>query len=852
MAINRRLTRSFGWLDDARRDVVYAARLLRRSPAFTAITMLTLVLGIGANVAVFSVVNAVVLRPLPVSHPENLVELLFKFPGDPRLNMYWWKDYERLRDGNHVFANVLAVSLDHRQVAAGTRAPEVLACMYVGGEFFDVLGLHPSIGRLIAPEHARIGAPESAVAVISWSYWQSRFNSDTRVIGTTVTIDRVPMRIIGVAPREFLGLQLGLEPPVYLPIAAEPLLQQPSRLSDGTLTVAIFGRLRPGVSPEAATAEVRVLDRPRRERYAERLRDPRFLQVPIDVVPAAGGITLYAPNLRDRFAAALSWTMAAVGLLLLIACINVASLLLARGAARQREMAIRMAIGAGRLRLVRQLLAESLLLAACAGALGVGLAFAATGPLARFLASGRAPVGVPEGLRISVAIDVRVLLFAVAAAIVVGVVVGLVPALRAFASSGGPSPSLRATGSAAETRRARAFGQWLVVAQVGLSVVLLSAATLFTRYLTQLRTVGVGFDSAPVLQLKLDPSRSGRTPQQLAPLYLELVHRLAALPGIHSASFSAMTPISGAAGRLFVSVDGFDERPEDRRRVSINNVAPGYFETLSTPFIAGRDFQPADAGAARVAIVNHALAARYFGTSSPIGRHFRFEGQPRPLEIVGVVADAKYLDLHETAPPTAYMNALQGLGGNPPIILLRSDVAPSSVVRDARLAAEAVLPNVPLTVEPLRQQIDASLLPERLIATLSVLFGGLAAVLVAIGLYGLLSYMVERRTNEIGIRVALGATSRDIALMVCAGVVPLVLGGFALGAPIALVSKVYAGQLLTLVAATQAEAPITIPASAVWPMAGAGAAMIAVALVATWFPARRATRVDPIEALRSE
>jgi predicted permease len=407
-------------------------------------------------------------------------------------------------------------------------------------------------------------------------------------------------------------------------------------------------------------------------------------------------------------------------------------------------------------------------------------------------------------------------------------------------------------GAASETRSARAFGQGLVVAQVGLSVVLVSAAVLFVRHLVELRTVGVGFESQSVLQVKLDLSRSGRKPEERAPLYQQLVQRMAALPGIHSASFSAITPISGAAGRLFVSVDGFVERPEDRRRVSLNDVAPGYFETLSTPFVAGRDFQAADAGGPRVAIVNQAMARHYFGASNPIGHHFTFEGQARPLEIVGVVADAKYLDLHETPPRTAYTNALQGFGSTTPTFLLRTEVPPLSVVPDVRRAVDAVLSNVPLSVQTLREQLDASILPERLIAMLSALLGALAAVLVAIGLYGLLSYMVERRINEIGIRIALGATRRDIVLMVGAGALPLVFGGFAVGAPIALVAKVYAGKVLTLVAATQAQAPITLPASAAWPIVGAAGAMIAVALIASCIPARRATKVDPIEALRFE
>jgi len=841
--------RSLRWMNDTRLDLSYALRFLRRSPGFTTITVLTLALGIGANVAVFTLINAVMLRPLPVRHPENLVELLFRFPGDPRLNSYWWMDYERLRDGNHVFSNLMAVSLDRRQVSSDALAPEVVPCMYVGGEFFDVLGIRPAMGRLIGPENARAGTQDSAVAVISWSYWQRRFNLDPRIVGTTLLIDRVATRIVGVAPRGFFGLQPGIEPPVWLPLAVEPLLQNPSRLSNGTLPVAIFGRLEPGVSLDRATAEVRVLDRPRRERLAERIKDRRFLDAQVDVVPAAAGITMYAPSLGDRFGSALSWTMTAVAVLLVIACVNVASLLLARGAARQREMAVRVALGAGRLRIFRQLVTESVLLATFGGALGVLLAYGAAGMLARFLASGRAPVGVPDGLQIAAHVDARVLLFAVGTAMATGVLVGLVPAWHAFTSS--PSTSLRAIGAASETRSTRRFGQALVVAQVGLSVVLLSAATLFVRYLVELRTVGVGFESQSVLQVRVDVSRGGRQPEERARVFQELVQRMGAIPGVHSASFAGMTPISGAAGRQFVTVDGVVERPEDRRRVSMNTVAPRYFETLSTPFLAGRDFQAADIGGPRVAIVNQSMAAHYFGTASALGRRLTFEREPGPFEIVGVVADAKYLDLHETPPRTAYTNALQGIG-NTPTFLLRTGVPPLSIVSDVRRTVDAVLPSAPLRIQTLREQIDASILPERLIAMLSALFGALAAMLVAIGLYGLLSYMVERRTNEIGIRMALGATSRDIAVMVCAGAVPLVFAGFSIGAPIALIAKVYASKVLTLVAETEAQAPIALPTNAAWPILGAAVAMIAVALVASCVPARRAAKVDPIEALHAE
>jgi predicted permease len=458
---------------------------------------------------------------------------------------------------------------------------------------------------------------------------------------------------------------------------------------------------------------------------------------------------------------------------------------------------------------------------------------------------------MPQPLEIPVHLDLRVLLFAAGTAVTTGLLFGLAPAWNAFVSA--PSSSLRGVGGAAETKRWKRFGQGLVVAQVAFSVILLTAAALFVRYLTDLRTVGVGFQATSVLQVSLDWSRSGYEPAQLGPMNRQALDRIAAITGVRSATLAAMTPISGAAGRRFISVKGVTDNPDDRRRVSLNLVAPKYFETLGTPFIAGRDFAFADEGHPRVAIVNQAMARYYFGTRSPLGHQFTIEGQSTPLEIVGVVGDAKYLDLHETPPRTIYTNAFQDSAGTNLTFVLRTDVPPMSVVASVQRAVHDVLPNVPVArVTTLAEQVDASILPERLIAMLSVLFGIVAATLVAIGLYGLLAYTVTRRINEIGIRMALGATSRDVIGMVLAGALGLVGTGLIIGVPIALWAKGYGSRVLAIVAATQARGPVTLPVDITVPILVAAVAMLAVALVASYVPVRRATTVDPMVALRCE
>jgi putative ABC transport system permease protein len=832
---------SLGWLEQLIQDVRYGLRMLRRSPGFTAVAVLTLALGIGANTAIFSLINTVMLRLLPMREPEQLVELLTRYPGEPRANCCSWKSYEHFRDQNHVFSGLIGADDSRFHVHGEGLEPETVEGEYVVGDFFPVLGVKPVIGRLIGPEDNHIGAAGSAVAVVSWSYWKSRFNLDPAILGKRILVEDVPITVIGVTPSEFFGLQLGFRPDIWVPVAAEPMIGHPSRLTSGRMGLKLMGRLRPGVSIEQARAEMAVLFQWTVAEITKTNQDPLLRQWKIEVEPAGAGFS----RLRDQFEKPLLVLMAVVGLLLLIACTNVASMLLARGAARQHEMAVRVSLGAGRFRLVRQVLTESLLLSVAGSLLGVFLAYFGANALVRIMASGRQIVGLPPHLEIHVHPDVYVFLFTAGVALLTGVLFGLAPAWNAFASD--PASSLRESRGVGETRFGRLFGKSLVVAQVALSVVLLSAAGLFIRYLSDLKHRDLGFHRDHVLLVRLDPEHSGYEDERLSRAYQELLERLEAIPGVRSATLSAGTPISCAGASSFANVEGHPERPEDRRYVSINWVAPKYFQTLGTPFLAGRDLNFQDRGGPRVAIVNQAMARYYFADGNPLGKNFTLDrdwkgfGADMSYEIVGMVADANYYEIREAAPRTIYFNAFQE-GRVPSQFELRTRVAPTSVAPEVRRTVRALLKTVPVErLTTLADQVDASIVPERLIATLSGLLGALGAVLAAIGLYGLLAYTVARRTNEIGIRMALGATGSAVTQMVLGDALVMVGAGLAIGAPLAVWGKSFAASLIP-----------DLPVRSAVPIAFGALAMIAVALLAAYVPARRAARVDPMEALRHE
>jgi putative ABC transport system permease protein len=820
----RRDQRGLPWLENFIHDVRYGVRTLRRAPVFTVLAVATLTLAIGANTAIFSLVDPLLFRDLPVRDPGSLVQFTWRYPGDPPLNLFGLEDYERYRDRSTVFSDMVGVA---PLVMESSTGGESISAEVVTGNFFHALGVRPALGRVLdVSDDTPGGAP---TAVVSWRYWQQHFNGEARVLGAIVeTSDRrlpgpVSATVVGVAEPGFSGVTVGRPPDVWLSVVAIPTAMR----SSGAL--ALMARLKPGASIARARAEMRVLDQPRIDGLAR--RDPQWRGVTIDVTPAGAGLS---SPVTDQFGGPLSLLMGMVSILLLLACANIGSMLLARGAARQHEMAVRVSLGAGRLRIVRQVVTESLLLASMGGILGLAAARFGATMLMRIVTSGARSPGAP--LHLEIPLDARVLAFTIGVTVLAALVFGLAPAIATFVSA--PAPALRRSGGTQQRSR-RVFGNGLVVAQVAVSLALLSVSHLYIAHLRQLRDRNLGFDRDRVLVMRVDTSRA-QNREHAAELYKDVVPRLLAISGVDSVAASAMTPISGAAGSRFLRAEGFDEPAQDRRRVSLNGVSPNYFATYGTPLLAGRDFRDADMDQPRRVILNQALTRHYFAGRNPIGRHVWLDNEPDAYEIVGIAGDTKYQDLRVPAPPIVYLFAPMSTGSSD--LSLRTSVLPTAVASDARRIVNDVFGTDSVRrVTTLVEQVDASIVPERVLAILAGFFGAVGALLVAIGLFGLLAYTVARQTKEIGIRVALGATRGDVIRMVAASAGWLVSGGLLLGAPAAFWS--------TRLAASIVE---NLPSRGAVPISTAAAALVAVALVAAYVPARRATRVEPVIALRSE
>jgi len=812
------------WVSDFLQDLRYGVRTLGRSPGFTAVGLATLALAIGANSAIFSLVDSLVFRSLPVRDPGGLVQFTWQYPADPPVNFFTVDNYELYRDHNHVFSDLAGLA---PFVSASQGDAPALNGEIVTGNFFQMLGARSALGRLL-DSHDDVTGP---AAVVSWAYWKDRFNLDPRILGSSIDGEyrthRVPLTIhatvVGVADRDFFGVIVDDKPDVWISMAGVPR----------GAGLSLIARLKDGVSIEQAAAEMRVLDRPRIEGYAH--RDPQWRQVVLNVTSARAGLST---PLHQQFATPLAIVMMIVGALLLLACANIGSMLLARTAARRHEMALRVSLGAGRVRIARQTLTESLVLAAGGGFVGLVAGRFGVRVLLRIVTSGTRGLG-PQP-RLDVALDTRVLVFTTAVTLAAALLFGLIPAFTAFVSA--PIAVLKRGIGDWRPRARFSLGGGLVVAQIALSLALLTVSELYVAHLWHLRDRSLGFEPNGVLLLSAGvPQNSGRTPDDVRARFKEALARLQAIPGVRSATLSGMTPISGAAGSRFVTVEGFQEAAQARRRVSLNTVAPGYFETLQTPLLAGRDFASADESGPRVVIVNEAMVRHYLSGRDPLGKHVLFEGDTQPYQIIGVVADAKYQDVRTPAPATIYFHQFRQSITSADFAL-RTSVSGSSIAPVARRAIEDALGSGSVRrVTTLAEQVDASIVPERLMATLASFFGGVAALLAAIGLYGLLAYTVARRTSEIGIRMALGATRGNVTGMVLGGTGRLVSIGFAAGVPLAFWSQRLAASRLENLRSGGAVAIFS-----------GTAVLAAVALIAAYVPVRRAIRVDPLTALRSE
>jgi predicted permease len=810
-------------------DLRYSVRVLAKASVFTSVVVLTLALGIGANTAIFSLIDSLLLKTLPVERPEELVQI-----SDAVFTNPLW---EQIRDRQDVFSGVFAWGSDRFNLSNGGMV-QYAAGLWVSGDFFRTLGLHPAAGRLLAADDDRRGCP--ALAVLSYGFWQTRYAADVTAIGRTISLDGHPFAITGVAPAGFYGMNVGSKFDVAIPICAAPLLDGPrSRLdSRSWWWLRAVGRVKPGLSMARLKARLSALSPeiygaavpPNWDALSQANFRKRVLNRP---VPADKGLS----DLRADYDQPLRILMAVVGLVLLIACANIASLLMARSAARSKEMALRQALGASRWRLVRQLITECILLSFAGAGWGLLLARWGDSLLLLFLST------LGRQVFVDLSPDWRVWSFTAATATLTALLFGAAPAFRGASAS---LTSAIKAGHAAEGGPRRRFRLWIVASQVALSMLLLVTAGLLLRSFRNLATRDAGFDASHVLLVNVNLLTARIPDTEYAEAYGRIGNGLRALPGVVSASRSMLTPLSNTEWNTSIRSDTPHSPAGDGELAYFNFVDPYYFETLHTPLLAGRNFTAADtANAPGVAVINQTLAARFFPGVSPVGHTYRAEGEARkldpPVEVVGVVKDAKYRSMREETLPTVFRPVAQIPEDESDSFEVRTGVASAAMIRAIQKTIASVNPAIPVEIHTLSAQVDDSMTRERLLAALSTFFGGLALLLAMIGLYGTLSYLVTQRRSEFGIRVALGATSRSIRGLVMRDVVLLLAGGIAAGAGLSAAATRLLGTMLFGVAARD---PLT--------MTLGGVLMAAVSISAGLLAARRATKVDPMVALREE
>jgi predicted permease len=838
-----------GALSDVLQDLRYAARMLRRQPGFTIAAVLTLALGIGANTAVFSLVNATLLQRLPVADREGLVYVYRGAVG----NVFSYPQYAALRDHNRSFEGLAGWGGITASLNAGESA-ELVSGVIVTGNFFDVLGLRAVRGRLLTPRDDETPGAHP-VAVISHQFWHSRFGGRDDAIGREIRLNGHVFTIVGVAPAGFPGPQLGSVRSLYVPMMMQAIMRPPRQRYSGEQNPDLLknptnswifgvGRLTPGVTGTQAAADLdAVMAEYLRQRAQGSSQSVPVLHVttlPIDEANAAG---------RQQMRSVALLLGGAVGAVLLIACANIANLLLSRAAARRREIAVRLALGASRARLVRQLLTESVLLSLLGGIAGALLAWAV---IEAFKAAPPPPGGLP--LAVDFVLDRRVLFFALVLSCVTGILFGIAPALEA--SRPGLVPALKGGDASRPERGARIdLKKGLVVAEVALSLLLLITAGLFVRSLQAARAIDPGIDVERLASAPLNINLLRYTRVQGREFYKQVVERVERLPGVESATVARVALLGGMGRVLSVHVEGREASHDqvssesstivsgDARVINANVVGPRYFSTLGVPLVNGRDFAVTDTeGGPLVVILNVTAANMHFPGANPIGSRISVDGPKGPWrEIVGIVRDTKYGTLAEGGVPIAYMPLAQNHETGM-TLYVRSSVAPSAVIPGVRRAVQTLEPDLPVPeIRTLTETVGASLYAARMGAWLLSVFGGLALLLAVIGIYGVLSFSISRRTREMGIRLALGADTRQVFLLVVRDGMLLV----GLGILIGLGSGLAGARSLTsfLHGVSTTDGPT---------FAATVAILSAVALVACAIPARRAIRVSPIAALRQE
>jgi len=831
-----------GFLAGLAKDFRYGARRLRLEPAFALVAILSLALGIGANTAIFQLLDAVRLRSLPVARPGELVNVrIGKLKGRTGSFSGHFPDltsllFERIRAEQKAFSQLAAWSSDRINLASGGEVRYAEA-LWVTGTFFDTVGVPPLRGRLLGPSDDVPGCPSPSV-VLSERYWRRELGGRELSAGETIALGGRRFEIAGITPARFFGIEVGHAFDVALPTCAEDLLtDDPRTKGRSSWWLSTIGRLAPGWTLEKANAHLdaisrRVFDSALPEDY-DAADSKDFLEMKLAASPAATG----SSDLREDYSNPLWLLLGISALVLLIACANIANLMIARASARQREIAIRLALGASRRRLVRQLLAESLVLAAAGALAGAAIAQVLSRKLLAFVGT-RDTQWVVE-----MPLDLRLLAFTAGIAVLTCVLFGLLPALQASRTD--PIEAMKASGRGVAGGGARlAVRRALVVSQVALSLVLLVGALLFVRSLRNLLTLDAGFGRDHVLVVEVDHTRLRVPKERRIALRRDVLERVRAVPGVIDAASARLVPLGGRYWNSNVSVEGTEVR---RQAANFNQVTPGYFRAIGATLLAGREFTTHDdLSAPPVAIVTEAFARKFLAGASPLGRTVRIDNQGgdtvQRFEIVGLARDSKYGDLREDFQPLVYLSQFQDRDPRPWFsIIVRSDLPLSGLRRALASAVASVNPDIELEFQPMSALLDDGLVRERLMASLSAFFGFLAALLATIGLYGVVSYMVVRRRNEIGVRMALGATRGDILGLVLREAGALVAIGLALGTALAIGAASFARSLLF---GLKPSDPVTI--------AIAAAGLAAVAAAASVLPAHRAATLDPVAALRED